>query len=112
MGYALLWLESLTAALLLIATVFAVSARWKSRWLSALLVVPAAMLVLLVGIAAVACSMYLRFKWQLQNDWMIYTVPWMIVLLAGLFVLRWRAGKITDGTRASVHWPRQRLALV
>lgn len=112
MAYLLLWAESLAVSLLLVATITACTARWRSRGLRALVLVLTLLLGLLpyTGLAVLAGMLYVAlpdFAWAFQAALALaggFLVGAIIIYLRGLR----RRGEIT---RAAT-WPRGRLALV
>jgi hypothetical protein len=105
MSYALIWLEVLAAALLLVATAAACVARWPRRWqrLTVLLLVT----LPLFGAAAGVTFLTGVLKYQVHLDWhgFSYTLSWTVLFTAGAAVLFYY------GLGSANSWPRGRLAL-
>lgn len=113
MGYALIWVETLAAALLLVALVTAGAARWpRSRGQR---VVPVLTVLLLAAVAAAAAFVagYLKFGTRVETIPFAYTLSWALAFAAGA------AAVLHGGLRpaekeaapAARSWSRGRLAL-
>src|SRR5438132_751087 len=106
-GYALLWLETLAAALLWTALVTAFASRLARGWLRVIVVILVA-LVPLFGIALHLSMLtgMLRFMADLKANWFAFTLSESIAVLGGSALLGWfalrRAG---DAPRARA-WQR------
>jgi hypothetical protein len=136
MGHALLWLESLAAALLFEATVAAVAARWSPRWGWRILPLTIAFLLLsgavALSVTALAFagdpssgSAFLLIPppnspaWEAVSaqavSWSqaIWIVAWTVSLSIGTAVLYWRCLRSRGEPPAppAASWPRHWLAL-
>src|SRR5258708_1107192 len=114
MGHALLWIESLGVALLLVATVAAISARL--RGLVSQAGPPALLALLLVALAAVYVSgvEFLHARGGTVSTYAVrYAWSWTIALALGsalvLFLALRRTGP--EGAPAGRNWSRSRLAV-
>ena len=112
MGYALMWLESLTAALLLQALVTACAARWP-RYVRGFtsIVMGLALLALAVGVT-LGVSL-LRFGGRMLSAPFPSVLAWTVGFAVGAVWILFGGLKRRndDGTPAARNWPRARLAL-
>lgn len=116
MGYALIWVESLAAVLLLVALVTAIAARWNGRltqW-----VVPAAVAYLLVVFAIVgtAALCYLHASLDahpVSNPQSLAVIAWTLALAIGATVLLVRGLRrpAADAAPPARAWSRPKLGL-
>ena len=90
MGYALLWIESLAAALLLIAAATAYRAQASRPRLAQVLLVLAVAVALFVGAAQTTGAAFLA-SMRIEHNWLAYALSWLICLLAGGGIVGWRA---------------------
>lgn len=111
MGYVILWLSSLAAGLLLVATVAALSARIKRLRVDVGLPVGAALVPLTIGVLGTVLAGFLRAK-GIRPNWFAYAHTWTLVFTAGAALL------IFFGTRRrgepvprALKWPLKKLAL-
>jgi hypothetical protein len=112
MGYALMWVESLTAALLLQALVTACAARWRRFTRTfASIVMAIAILTLAVGVTLVVS--FLRFAVFILSAPFPTVLTWTVGFAVGaVWVVRMGLKRHKDdGTPAARSWPRGRLAL-
>src|SRR5262249_41856045 len=113
MGHALLWVESLGVALLLVATVAACSARWGKRLAQA--APPVLLALLLLGLAGVYVwgVEFQHERGAISNYPVRYAWSWTIALALGSAVVLARALRRAgpEGAPAGRTWPRARLAL-
>lgn len=136
MGFALLWIESLVAALLLIAAATAYRALFRKPadmavdggagapdtfWMIALRraqrkqLLPKTVLVLAValpviigaGETGVAACLASRL---IEHSGLAYQLSWLICLLAGSALVLWCGLRRTEGVRGAASWPAGRLA--
>jgi len=108
MGYILLWIESVTMAVLVVATVTAWAARRRRPWLRVALPLAAAIVVLAKIGAFVAGSVWMRVN-HLVPDWLVYTLSWTIVFAVAAAVVLARGLRLREGERAARQWPAGRL---
>ena len=81
MGYAMIWIEGLAAAGLLVATITALVARLTSRWLQIVLIALAAVFPLAAGVwFTVVMGMVIRW---MGPTWFYYGLSWTILIAAG-----------------------------
>src|SRR5207237_4572284 len=90
MGYALIWVESLAATLVLVALVTAVAARWRRRFGQG--VVPVLVALLLTAFAAVvtAFTCFLHFQLDahpVSNPQSLAAIAWTLSLAVGSVAL-------------------------
>ncbi len=112
MGYALLWLESLAAGLLLLAATVACAARLKRRWVRVVLSAAAGLGLAAAGAAVTLVTATLEERWE-TTRWFGYSLSWAVgvslgALLLIAFGLRSRGEKLMPGGR---EWPRGKLLL-
>ena len=110
MGYALLWIESLAASLLLVAVATAYSERARMKLAAGVLLVLAVAAPTLIGgaetaFAGLMCSM------RIEHHWLAYTVSWLVCLVAGIVAVLWRGLRRHDGVRPAAAWPTAKLAV-
>jgi len=110
MGYALLWIESLAAALLLIAAATAYRALAPKHRHAQVLSVLAVAVPLIIGAAETTGAAFLA-SMLIENNWLAYTAFWLICLLAGGGLVLWRGLRRAEGVRAAAAWPAARLAV-
>jgi hypothetical protein len=112
-GYALIWLEFLVAALLWIILVTAWVSRRRSRWVR-MVVVALATLVPLAPVVVCAILSTMGFVGAtIWWGWLVYVTAWILALAAGAVVVAvkgLRSGEAKGSVRASL-WPRGSLAL-
>ena len=109
MGYALLWIESLATALLLIAAATAYRALAPKHRLTLALLIVAVAVPLIIGAAQTTGAAYLA-RMLIENNWLTYHASWLICLLAGGGLLLRRGLRRTEGVTAAASWPAVRLA--
>lgn len=106
MGYALFWVETMAAALLLIALVTAAAARFKlglARWLP-----PVVTLVVLMAAAfsIAGCMGWLKYDINFDQPWFPYSLLWALTLtLAGVAVLYVGLWRSYAGSPRALLWP-------
>lgn len=106
MGYALLWLEGMASALLLVATVFSFLGRLKKR--QALWPILMAMVLFLLAVLASTFSGFLFFR-NVNPQWLFpYTVTWTLVFPWASWMII-RRGRPNDGEVPAATWPRTQL---
>ena len=111
MGYAMIWIEGLAAAGLLVATVTALVARLTRRWLQIVLIAVAALFPLAAGVCF-TIQMGMLIRWM-GPAWFYYGVSWTILIAGGavgvacLGLRRRRAEPVP----AASAWPRGKLGL-
>lgn len=110
MGFILLWIESLAAALLLTATAASVLAHIKRGWRRSLLMGLVLAVPLTIGILQTIFSFFLQQS-LIVNHWLTFTLSWTIALLVGIRLILWRGMKETDGVAAAARWPSAHLAI-
>jgi len=108
MGYGLLWLESLAAALLLVSAATACHAQAK-RGVRALLCL-AVLAPLLVAAVETFASGFLAYV-GVEHNWLAYTVSWDVCLVAGIAVILRRGLRRVEGVRPASGWPAARLTV-
>jgi len=115
MGYCVLWITSLAAALFLVALGLALGSKLRRRfWLvgaPALALVPSLVLGVLASIVA---GMLRWHKGIVKNSWFSYSLSWTLLLVAGaalliVFGLSKRTGE-NDSPRART-WPQGKLGV-
>jgi hypothetical protein len=112
MSYAMLWIESLAAALLLVATAAAVVARWPFRWLRLAAMVLVALPLFALAAAATYGIGFLRYSANLELNWFVPALTWTGVFAVGALVLiSYGTGGSGDAPRRASSWPRGALAL-
>jgi len=113
MGYALLWLETLGASLLLVATLLACIGRLRWRWLRRTLGVAVALvpLVALTGLTVLAGLM--QFAWRINDRWFYPLLCLTILYALGAAALFLRGlRRESEGVAvAAATWPQGRLAM-
>jgi hypothetical protein len=112
MGYALMWLESLAAAVTFMALVTAVTARWQRRYGQG--VIPVVIAVVLVAVAAAAtaalCFLHSRLDAHpISNPQSIAAIAWTLFLAVGSVVVLVRG--LRGSEPAARAWSRARLAV-
>jgi hypothetical protein len=112
MSYAMIWVETLVAVLLFVATTAACVARWRRRWqrLTVLLVVT----LPLVGAAASATYGigYVKYAIHLESIGFIATLSWTVLFITGVAVLFWCGlGRAGNEPPLALDWPSGRLAV-
>jgi len=110
MGYALLWIESLAAALLLVAAATAYFAQARKRWLGRIVLCVAVAAPLIIGALETTGAAVLAYA-LIEHNWLAYTVSWLICLLAGSGLVLWFGLRRTEGLRAAASWPAAKLAV-
>ena len=110
MGFALLWLESLAGALLIMAASTAAANRYR-KWLGLPLVAAAVLLPLAVG----GCALFVAYALHehgADGRWITYTTAWMIGDLAGIVWIAWKGRRRAPetGDPAARGWHGRRLA--
>jgi hypothetical protein len=112
MGYALMWVESLTAALLLQALVTACAARWR-RSARTFVSIAMAMALLLLAVGVTLVVYFLRFAVRMPSAPFPSVLTWTISFAVGaVWIIRTGLKRRKDdGTPAARSWPRGRLAL-
>jgi hypothetical protein len=113
MGYALMWIESLAVALLLVATVTACAARWPRRFGQGVVPVLAAFGVFALAAGATFVVGFLKFGARLDTGWFFYTHSWTLLFTVGAVVVLYRGLRRVgpEAAPAARRWPRGRLAL-
>lgn len=111
MGYAMMWIEGLAAAGLLVATITALVARLTRRWLQIVLIAVAALFPLAVGVWFTAV-MGMVIRWM-GPTWFYYGLSWTILVAGGAvgvacLGLRRRGAEPVPAASA---WPRGKLAV-
>jgi hypothetical protein len=113
MGYALIWTEALVAALLFVALLTALLARWRLRFLAGFLSVLAVVLLLTCAGGVTYVAGYLYFNGYSETNWFAYTLSWTLMFLLGSAELV-RRGRRSGGEGAGPAaraWSRGWLAL-
>jgi hypothetical protein len=113
MGYVLLLIESLTLTLLLVATVLACVARFRSRWLQICLMLVLTLAVLAIYTTLTIGAGWLQFK-GVSDRWFYPTLALTIAFLMGAVVLSARGlRRVGDESprAAAAAWPRGKLAI-
>jgi len=110
-GYAMMWIEGLAAAGLLVATITALVARLTRRWLQIVLIALAAFFPLAVGVCF-TLPMGMLMRWM-GPAWFYYGLSWTILIAGGAvgvacLGLRRRGA---DPVPAASAWPRGKLGL-
>ncbi len=110
MGYALLWIEGLAVALLLVATLLACVGRFERRWLrlGAFLVVTLGLTLVFTALTVVAG--WLQFS-GMSDRWFASTLLLTAAFVAGAVWLGFSGLRRGDGRPAAAAWPRGKLAL-
>ena len=112
MGYTLLWLESLGAALLFLAMVTALFAR--AAWWRVPRVVPVLTALAMIGVAAVGTFLVGVFQFApfIQTTWFGPVLCWSIVFSLGVSALLLRGlRRGAEGATRARAWPLGRLVL-
>ena len=94
MGYAIIWVSSLAAALFLVATAVAISARLKRRWVRVLAQACVALPALAWGVAATVFAGFLRAR-GIRQSW---------------FAVESGLKSVPDGT--GIAWPLSRTSSI
>jgi hypothetical protein len=89
MGYALIWVEGLGVALLVVATVTAWTARWSGRFRRVVVPLLVQLLILALGAAVALGAAELRFRYGgvVAHDWFLYTLSWAVIFLVASSVV-------------------------
>jgi len=107
MGYAFLWLEAMTLALLLVAVVFSFSGRlkkWPTLW-----PILMACLFTLLGIAAVGLGGFLLY-YDIHPQWLLpYTLSWTLLFITGCWILILRGRRKSGEVLSAASWPRSKI---
>lgn len=110
MGYALLWIEGLAVALLLVATLLACAGRLERRWLRL-----GAFLVVTLGLALVFTALTVVAGWLqfsgMSDRWFVSTLLLTAAFVAGAVWLGFSGLRRGNGRPAAAAWPRGKLAL-
>ena len=108
MGYALLWLETMASALLLVALVFSVSGRLKKR--KTLWPILLAVVLFLLGVSASTILGFLFF-WNIHPQWLFpYTLSWTLLFPFAVWWVIRRGRQPRGDISAAAAWPRAQLA--
>jgi len=113
MGYILLWVESLTAALLLAAVGIAWAAQRERRWQQIAAALTSVVLLAAPAVVVLWITWHLEFNVGLTYSWFFWALAWNAALATGVLLLL-RAGLRREGEPASPparDWPLLRLAL-
>jgi hypothetical protein len=110
-GYAMIWIEGLAAAGLLVATITALVARLTRRWLQIVLIALAALFPLAAGLCFTV-PMGMLIRWM-GPAWFTYGLSWTILIAGGAvgvacLGLRRRGAEPVPAASA---WPRGKLAV-
>jgi hypothetical protein len=112
-GWDLLWIESLSAMLLLSACVTAFVSHW-SRW-QGQRYVPMLFTFLTAASASIVSQWLIRLHdvGQVNHPWIPYAVSWTLVysLLAGLLSIKGLRQTEVDQVEVAANWPRMLLAI-
>ena len=106
MGYALLWIESLAAALLLIAATTAYRARESKQWQTRVLLVVAVAFAFVIGAAQTTGAAFLAYA-RIEHNWLAYATSWLICLLAGGGLVLWLGLRRAESVPGAASWPIQ-----
>ena len=112
MGYVLLWIESLTAALLLQALVTACAGRWE-RLTRAIVSIAMALTLLTLAGGVTFVVGFMRYAFLMRAVPFLSVLTWTISFAVGAVWILWSGLKRRkdDGKPAARTWPRSRLAL-
>ncbi len=113
MGYTLIWIESVAAALLLVALLTACTARWQ-RWVGRF-VVPGAVvgiLIFVVGVFTIGVGV-LQSTGAVTTRLFIYVLSWTLVVFLGWMVILLRGLRkpAAELLPVAAGWPLGRLAI-
>jgi len=116
MGYALIWVEGLAAAVLWVALGTVWGARRERRWLQLVVALAVALLPIALGGAAVAGALSLKFEKHgtIATDWVYYSLSWLLALMTTTFVVVRRGLRRSgdDNAPTARSWSASRLALL
>jgi hypothetical protein len=87
MSYGLLWVEWLAVALIWLAAIAAVAARFRRRWLGRCLTALAAMIPLLFFAVFAAAEGYVKFVERFANNWFIYAASLLLFDFVGTIII-------------------------
>src|SRR5947208_372698 len=109
-GYPLFWVQTLAAAVLLVATILACTARWPRRYGQAVWPVLAAALLLGLAGSATYLAGYFEFRVGLDSSLFYPVLAWTVLYLAGIGVVLVRGLRQHEGSPAARTWLRRRLS--
>ena len=110
MGHVVLWACSLATALLLVATLLAVTVRWPRRYGQTFWPILAGALVLALACAASVLAGYLEFRERLDVSRFYPVVVWTALYLAGSATVLVGGLRRREGAAAASGWRRGPLA--
>ena len=112
-GYGLIWVESVAAAIVLVACITAFASHWRS-WMSQL-GVPMLFTVATATLASLVSQWTIRLKdlGQVDHPWVSWTVLWTMTyaLASGVVLILGTRKSATTGVPAAANWSGPRLAL-
>ncbi|MBN1422452.1 MAG: hypothetical protein JXP34_26990 [Planctomycetes bacterium] len=109
MGIALIWIEALAAALLLVATAAALAARIRRPRIRVALVIAAWLVPFAPAVAATVLAGSLQFHSRISPGRFGYTLSWTLAFaIAGVIVAR---KGLRRGADPATGWPAERLAI-
>ncbi len=111
MGFALLWIESLVASLLLVATVTACAGRVRRGWRQLALALPVPLVMILGHLAMVGSVIYYQYRFPINACF--YPIATLaVIILVGTVWLMVRGLRRDDaGGTVAAGWPRDKLAI-
>jgi len=112
MGHMLIWIESLTAALLLAALATALAARRRTRWAQALVAVVPSLWPLLVYAACVVGAGWLAFEMDMRPNYFAYSLLLALAYVGGAAWLLVKGLRRDEGGKPeALAWPAGRIAV-
>jgi hypothetical protein len=113
MGYALIWMEGMAAALLAVALVTACAAHWPRRLGQRVVPILLVTVLATLAVSATYVATAIKFGAFQETDWFTYALSWTVLFTIGaVLILRrgLRASK-PGGVSAAQAWSRSKLAL-
>src|SRR5579871_1438550 len=112
MGYALIWIESLAAALLFVALVTAVAARWRFGRRTVPVLVALLLFAFAVAVTGFMCFLHFRLdNHPISNPHSLSLIAWSLFLAAGSAVVLIQGLRRPGPEPAAWAWSRPKLAL-